>query len=79
MPGGLKLWAATQMPHGLNNAMAPLLGIDPALVRVIAPHVGGGFGAKIGVYHEFVAIARASQRLGGRCAGSRPVPRTWSP
>ncbi len=64
VPGGFKLWAATQMPHGLKNAMAPLLGLDPALVRVIAPHVGGGFGAKAGLYHEFLGIARASQRLG---------------
>ncbi|HEY2303749.1 MAG TPA: molybdopterin cofactor-binding domain-containing protein, partial [Acidimicrobiales bacterium] len=31
---------------------------------VIAPHVGGGFGAKAGLYHEFLSIARASQRVG---------------
>src|ERR1700722_8168749 len=63
VPGGLKLWASTQMPHGLRLTIAPVLGIDPALIRVIAPNVGGGFGAKIGVYHEFVSVVAAAQRL----------------
>jgi carbon-monoxide dehydrogenase large subunit len=67
VPGGLRVWAATQMPHGLRNAIAPVLGLDPAQVRLIAPHVGGGFGAKVGVYHEFISIAVAALRL------SRPV------
>jgi carbon-monoxide dehydrogenase large subunit len=62
--GGLRVWAATQMPHGLRNAMAPMLGLEPSQLRVIAPHVGGGFGAKAGLYHEFLAVARAAQRLG---------------
>ncbi len=64
VPGGLRVWAATQMPHGLRSAMAPLLGLDPDLLRVTAPHVGGGFGAKAGLYHEFLSVARAAQRLG---------------
>ena len=34
--------------------IAPLLGLDPDQVRVIAPAVGGGFGAKSGVYPEYV-------------------------
>jgi carbon-monoxide dehydrogenase large subunit len=63
VPGGLKLWASTQMPHGLRMTIAPVLGVDPALVRVIAPNVGGGFGAKIGIYHEYVSIAVAAERL----------------
>jgi aerobic carbon-monoxide dehydrogenase large subunit len=63
VPGGLKMWASTQMPHGLRLAIAPLLGKDPSLVRVIAPNVGGGFGAKVGACHEFVGIAVAAERL----------------
>ncbi|HEY2302440.1 MAG TPA: xanthine dehydrogenase family protein molybdopterin-binding subunit [Acidimicrobiales bacterium] len=63
VPGGIKLWASTQMPHGLRLSIAPLLGLDAGLVRVIAPNVGGSFGAKIGVYHEFVGIAVAAERL----------------
>jgi carbon-monoxide dehydrogenase large subunit len=61
--GGLKLWASTQMPHGLRLTIAPVLGMDPALIRVIAPNVGGGFGAKIGVYHEYVSVAVAAEQL----------------
>ncbi len=63
VPGGLRLWAATQMPHGLRGAIAPVLGMDPGLVRVVAPHVGGGFGAKVGLYHEFLSVAEAARRL----------------
>jgi len=64
VPGGLRLWAATQMPHGLHGAIAPVLGLAPEQIRLVAPHVGGGFGAKVGVYAEFLPIAVAAQRLG---------------
>ena len=33
-------------------------------VRVVCPAVGGGFGAKIGLYAEYVVIAAAARRLG---------------
>ena len=51
----------------------------PSTVHVIAPDVGGGFGAKIGVYPEemLLAVAGAS-RSAGPCGGTRPAPRTWS-
>src|SRR5215475_13231395 len=44
--GGIKVWASTQVPFGLRDGLAGLLDLPNADVRVIAPAVGGGFGAK---------------------------------
>ena len=46
---------------------------------MIAPDVGGGFGAKIGAVPRGAAAGRGwPSASAGRCAGSRPAPRTWS-
>ena len=53
---GLTLWATFQAPHHLRNNLATWLDIPQTKCRVIAPDVGGGFGAKIVWYPElFVA------------------------
>src|SRR6185295_12146153 len=44
--GGLMIWASSQAPHGLRNALAASLKLDQAAIRVVAPDVGGGFGVK---------------------------------
>ncbi len=68
--GRLTFYAANQMPHLLRDQIARSLSIEPADLRVIAPHVGGGFGAKAGLCHENTAIAAAARIL------NRPV--TWT-
>ncbi len=50
--GRLTQWASNQAPHGAKAAIAGLYSLPPEQVRVIAPDVGGGFGAKIGLYAE---------------------------
>jgi aerobic carbon-monoxide dehydrogenase large subunit len=47
---GLTLWATFQAPHHLRNYLATWLDLPQNLCRVIAPDVGGGFGAKIPWY-----------------------------
>ena len=42
-------WSGSQTPHAVRDQIALLYDLDPTLVRVITPDVGGGFGAKIGV------------------------------
>lgn len=69
--GRLTLWASNQMPHLLQAQLAAALGMDSADVRVRTPRVGGGFGGKAGLHHEFTAIAAAARHLG------RPV--LWAP
>jgi carbon-monoxide dehydrogenase large subunit len=61
---GILLRTSTQWVHGVRDAVAAALGLEPALVRVMAPHVGGGFGAKGFAYPEEVLTALAALRLG---------------
>lgn len=62
--GGLTLWASTQAPHKLRTTVAEALGLDAALVRVLTPDIGGGFGQKAHVYPEDILVAWAALRLG---------------
>ncbi len=61
---GLTVWCTSQTPFGVRDALAGSLHLDPGQVRVIAPAVGGGFGAKAPVYPEFVLVAWLARHLG---------------
>lgn len=60
----LTLTVPTQAPHGVRDPLCASLGLDPDKVRVLAPAVGGGFGAKNGCYVEFVVAVAIARRLG---------------
>ena len=60
----LTQWACSQGAHGARDGLAEILGIDKSNVRVITPDVGGGFGAKSGVYPEEILVGWASRKLG---------------
>jgi CO/xanthine dehydrogenase Mo-binding subunit len=45
--GKLTLWTSTQGTYVVRSRLASLLGIPLHKVRVIVPHVGGGFGGKL--------------------------------
>src|SRR6516225_10951799 len=60
----LTIWSSTQNPHLARGAIAGTLGMDPATVRVITPDVGGGFGAKVSVDRDAVAVAWAARHTG---------------
>jgi aerobic carbon-monoxide dehydrogenase large subunit len=61
---GMTLWVSTQIPFDVRDDVAVWLGLPKASVRVIAPDVGGGFGAKLHVYPEQLVVAAAAMRLG---------------
>jgi carbon-monoxide dehydrogenase large subunit len=62
------LYVANQNPHVERLLMtAFVLGLPEHKVRVIAPDVGGGFGSKIFLYAEDVALTWASKQV------NRPV------
>ncbi len=63
-PSGLTLWAAFQAPHHLRNKLAEFFGIAHDETRVIAPDVGGGFGAKINLVPELYLAPALSRALG---------------
>ena len=60
----LTLWVSTQGAHNTRAGIAESLGLEADEVRVIAPWVGGGFGAKGGWRVEHVAVAAAARQLG---------------
>lgn len=62
--GQLTLWVSTQGAHNTRAGIAESLGLNHDQVRVIAPWVGGGFGAKGGWRVEHVAVAAAARQLG---------------
>jgi CO/xanthine dehydrogenase Mo-binding subunit len=64
MAGLLTVWASSQVPHQVRQFICELLGLEPHRVRVIAPDVGGGFGAKLIVYPEDVLIPLLAMRYG---------------
>src|SRR5262249_17672018 len=57
----LTVWSSTQMAHDLWMTLAQLLSMAEDRIRVAAPDVGGGFGAKFLVYPEEIAVAAASR------------------
>ncbi|MBN9101260.1 MAG: molybdopterin-dependent oxidoreductase [Pseudonocardia sp.] len=61
---GLTLYLTTQNPHHNRNEIAVMFGLPQHEVRVVAPDVGGGFGAKASFYPEFLLCAELSRRLG---------------
>jgi aerobic carbon-monoxide dehydrogenase large subunit len=62
--GRLTQYASNQGPHGAKGALAGVYGLEPAQVRVIAPDVGGGFGAKIGLYPEDLILPWLARQTG---------------
>ncbi len=58
------LHVSSQNIHGNRDATARALGVAPALVRFVAPDVGGGFGAKNFTYAEHALILWAAKRVG---------------
>jgi carbon-monoxide dehydrogenase large subunit len=59
----ITVWTSTQIPHIVRNAVAARIGVPEWQVRVIAPHVGGGFGCKVQVYAEEVLLAHIARVL----------------
>jgi aerobic carbon-monoxide dehydrogenase large subunit len=59
----LTLNLACQMPHGTKAMLAGLLGISADRIRVVAPDVGGAFGAKH-LNPESVVVVKAALVLG---------------
>ena len=69
-PTELTVWAAHQAPHKLRTTLASYFDRTQDSVRVIAPEVGGGFGAKINDVPEFFLAPALSRHL------NRPVKYT---
>ena len=67
------LYVPCQAPFWVRDTVAEALGRQAERVRVVAPAVGGGFGARIATYPEQVVVAALARRL-GRPGAAAPVP-----
>jgi len=62
--GTLTVWAATQNPYSVRVELAKMFGVPLARIRIVVPHLGGGFGGK--AYAKLEPIAAALARVAGR-------------
>ncbi|MBM3675292.1 MAG: xanthine dehydrogenase family protein molybdopterin-binding subunit [Actinobacteria bacterium] len=62
--GGLLCHVPTQAAHGIVGPIAAAVGLTDDQLRVVAPAVGGGFGAKAGMYVEYAVTAKIALELG---------------
>ena len=58
------IWTSTQVPFDARAGVCETLGLPANRVRIIVPHLGGGFGGKCGFHYEahIAALARAAKR-----------------
>jgi 4-hydroxybenzoyl-CoA reductase subunit alpha len=62
--GKLTLWSSTQTPHYVHRALAKVLELAPARIRVIATPNGGGFGGKSDPFNHEIAVAKLAMITG---------------
>jgi len=60
----MTVWASTQKAHDLFQSLTALLGFDESRLRVVTPDVGGGFGPKLCIYPEDIAVVAAAKLVG---------------
>jgi CO/xanthine dehydrogenase Mo-binding subunit len=58
------IWSSTQVPYMARIGVATTLEIPESHVRIVVPHLGGGFGGKCEFHYEahIAALARAARR-----------------
>jgi CO/xanthine dehydrogenase Mo-binding subunit len=62
--GALTLWASTQNPYSVRMELAKMFDVPLARIRVVVPHLGGGFGSK--TYAKLEPLAATLARAAGR-------------
>lgn len=60
----LTIYVSTQMPHGIARQVADVFDLPIESLRVVTPHVGGGFGGKAGLIAEYSAVIGTARALG---------------
>jgi 4-hydroxybenzoyl-CoA reductase subunit alpha len=70
--GRLTLWSSTQITHYVHRALARVLEMDPARIRVVQPCLGGAFGGKSDPFSLEFVVARLAMKTG------RPVKMLWT-
>ncbi len=63
LTGALVVITSTQTTYLVRGAIAQVLGLPTERIRVLAPDVGGGFGAKAQTYAEELLVPAVARRL----------------
>ena len=59
------VWVTSQAPHVTRLLLAAFVfGINETKIRVISPQIGGGFGTKIFLYHEYCLLMALARKVG---------------
>src|ERR1700738_3547718 len=61
--GKLTIWTSTQTPHYLHRALAKVLQMPAAHIRVVATPNGGGFGGKSDPFNHEIVVSKAALLL----------------
>ena len=59
--GRATVWCSTQGHFGVRGSVAGVLGMDVSKIKVIASEIGGGFGGKLTLYLEPLAVVMSRQ------------------
>src|SRR2546423_249534 len=62
--GKLTLWSSTKTPHYVHRALAQVLELAPAKIRVVATPNGGGFGGKSDPFSHEIVVAKLAMLTG---------------
>jgi CO/xanthine dehydrogenase Mo-binding subunit/aerobic-type carbon monoxide dehydrogenase small subunit (CoxS/CutS family) len=62
--GALTVWASTQNPYSVRVELAKMFDAPLSRIRIVVPHLGGGFGSK--TYAKLEPLAAALARVAGR-------------
>jgi 4-hydroxybenzoyl-CoA reductase subunit alpha len=62
--GKVTLWSSTQTPHYVHRALAKVLEMPPAHIRVIATPNGGGFGGKSDPFSHEIVVCKLAMKTG---------------
>jgi len=60
----LTLYTSTQIPHLVRTLLPDMIGVPENKIRIVAPEVGGAFGAKLNLYAEEALCSHLAMRLG---------------
>ncbi len=64
LDGKLTLWTSSQTPHYVHRALARVLDMPAARIRVVATPNGGGFGGKSDPFNHEIVVAELARRTG---------------
>ena len=61
----LTVHASTQVPFYVHLMLARCLGMEKSRIRVVKPHIGGGFGCRTETLHVEIVCALLARKAGG--------------